>query len=43
LRQRRENEAFNDWFRKEATTALRDTPLGQPKPPPTMSANPPRS
>ncbi len=37
LRQSRQNEAFNEWFSKQASTGLRDTPLGQPKPPPTMT------
>lgn len=32
VRQMRQNEAFNDWFRKEAERALRDTPLGRPQP-----------
>ena len=35
-RQMRQNEAFNDWFRKEAEKGLRDTPLAQPKPAPSM-------
>jgi peptidyl-prolyl cis-trans isomerase D len=33
VRQMRQNEAFNEWFRKEAERALRDTPLGRPQPP----------
>jgi hypothetical protein len=33
LRRARQQEAFEDWFRKEAEKALRDTPAGQPKPP----------
>ncbi len=37
LRQNRQNEAFNEWFSKQASTGLRDTPLGQPKAPPTMT------
>jgi hypothetical protein len=36
IRQNRQTEAFNDWFRREATVGLRDTPLGQPRPTPTM-------
>lgn len=38
VRQTRTQEAFNEWFRKEAEKGLRFTPLGQPKPPPTMSS-----
>lgn len=33
VRQARQNEAFNDWFRKEAEKGLRDTPVFQQKPP----------
>lgn len=33
LRRARQQEAFEDWFRKEAEKALRDTPAGQQKPP----------
>ncbi len=41
VRQSRQNEAFNDWFRKEAEKGLRDTPLARPQPPPpTMGAEP---
>jgi len=29
LRQARQNEAFNDWFRKQAEAGLRDTPLAR--------------
>ena len=38
VRQTRQNEAFNDWFRKEAEKGLRDTPLGRPQLTPTMSS-----
>jgi hypothetical protein len=38
VRQTWQNEAFNDWFRREAEKGLRDTPLARPQqPPPTMS------
>jgi len=37
LRRTRQQEAFEDWFRKEADKALRDTPAMQ-KAPPTMGA-----
>jgi hypothetical protein len=37
VRQRRQNEVFNDWFRREAEKGLRDTPLARPQPPPVMS------
>jgi hypothetical protein len=41
VRANRQNEAFNDWFRKEAEKGLRDTPLTrQQTPPPTMSPGP---
>jgi hypothetical protein len=40
VRQNRQNEAFNDWFRKEAEKGLRDTPLAQQQPAPTMSTAP---
>jgi hypothetical protein len=40
VRQNRQNEAFNDWFRKEAEKGLRDTPLAQQQPAPTMSPAP---
>jgi hypothetical protein len=37
-RQRRQDEAFNLWFRQEAQKGLRDTPLGRPQqPPPNMA------
>jgi hypothetical protein len=38
VRTMRQNEAYNDWFRKEADRALRDTPLfRQQQPPPPGS------
>ena len=40
VRQSRQNEAFNDWFRKEAEKGLRDTPLARPQTPPAMSSSP---
>jgi len=36
LRATRQNEAFNDWLRKEAEKGLRDTPVGRPTPPPAI-------
>ncbi len=36
LRRTRQQEAFGEWLRRQADTGLRDTPAGQPKPPPTM-------
>ena len=40
VRRTRENEAFNDWFRKEAERGLRDTPaLRQAAPPAGMPAS----
>ncbi len=36
LRRTRQQEAFGEWLRRQAETGLRDTPAGQPKPPPTM-------
>jgi hypothetical protein len=38
VRQTRQNEAFNEWFRLQATKGLRDTPLGWPKPSPAMGS-----
>ena len=38
LRRTLQQEAFEDWFRHEEETGLRDTPAGQPRPPPTMGA-----
>lgn len=39
LRRTRQQEAFEDWFRKEAEKALRDTPVAQQKNPPTMGSS----
>ena len=39
LRQNGQSEAFNSWFRKQAETGLRDTPLNRSTPP-TMSSGP---
>lgn len=42
VRQSRQSEVFNNWFRKEAPIALRDTPLGTPRTqPPDMTPQPP--
>jgi peptidyl-prolyl cis-trans isomerase D len=38
LRRARQQEAFEEWFRKEAEKALRDTPVAQQRNPPTMSS-----
>jgi hypothetical protein len=38
LRRTRQQEAFEEWFRKEADKALRDTPVAQQRPPPSMAA-----
>jgi peptidyl-prolyl cis-trans isomerase D len=38
VRQSRQNEAFNEWFRREADRGLRDTPLGRPQTPPDMQS-----
>jgi hypothetical protein len=40
VRQNRQNEAFNDWFRKEAEKGLRETPLARPPAPPSMGSAP---
>ena len=40
VRQSRQNEVFNEWFRKEAEKGLRDTPLNQPRTPPALSSSP---
>jgi uncharacterized protein YfaT (DUF1175 family) len=40
LRQNRQSEAFNNWFRKEAEKGLRDTPLARPTPSPSMTSAP---
>jgi SurA N-terminal domain len=37
VRSQRQNEAFQEWFRKEAAQGLRDTPLSRPRPAPSMS------
>jgi hypothetical protein len=38
VRQRRQEEAFEAWFRKEADKGLRDTPVNrQQQPPPVMA------
>lgn len=42
VRQSRQNEAFNEWFSKQAQVGLRDTPLGQPRPTPTLAPSPAR-
>lgn len=36
VRQSRQSEAFNDWFRREAERGLRDTPLARPQTPPDL-------
>jgi hypothetical protein len=38
VRQQRQGEAFNAWFRKQAEKGLRDTPLGWPKPNPALTS-----
>lgn len=40
VRLNRQNEAFNDWFRREAEKGLRDTPLAQQQPPPDLRQTP---
>ena len=40
VRQNRQNEAFNSWFRKEAEKGLRDTPLARQEASPAMKAAP---
>jgi hypothetical protein len=40
VRQNRQSEAFNDWFRKEAEKGLRDTPLARPAASPSMGSAP---
>jgi len=39
LRQSGQSETFNAWFRKQAETGLRDTPLTRSTPP-TVSSGP---
>jgi hypothetical protein len=36
IRQNRQSEAFNDWFRREAEKGLRDTPLARQQQPPNI-------
>jgi peptidyl-prolyl cis-trans isomerase D len=43
VRQTRQTEAFNEWFRRQAERGLRDTPLAQPKPAPAMNSGPSKS
>lgn len=43
VRRSRQQEAFEDWFRKQEEKGLADTPVGQAKNPPTMSAPPTKS
>ena len=43
VRQNRQNEAFNSWFRKEAEKGLRDTPLARQEASPAMKAAPPKA
>jgi len=38
LRRTRQQEAFNAWFSREATTGLSDTPAGRPQPPPVLGS-----
>ncbi|MGD0262640.1 MAG: peptidylprolyl isomerase [Verrucomicrobiota bacterium] len=40
VRQSRQNEAFNDWFRREAERGLRDTPLARHEATPSMGPGP---
>jgi hypothetical protein len=39
VRQSRQNEAFNDWFRREAEKGLRDTPLAKAQTPPAPGSS----
>jgi hypothetical protein len=39
LRSTRQSEAFNDWLNREAQKGLRDTPVGRPKPAPSMGSS----
>jgi hypothetical protein len=39
LRRARQQEAFEEWFRKEAENGLRDTPVGQNRNPPSMGSS----
>ena len=36
----RQNEAFNEWFRREGDKGLRDTPLARQQTPPAMGPTP---
>lgn len=38
VRQNRQTEAFNEWFRKEANVGLRDTPIMAPRTPDNMTS-----
>ena len=40
VRQSRQNEAFNDWFRREMDKGLRDTPLAKPGTSPALRSSP---
>ncbi len=40
VRQNRQNEAFNAWFRKEAERGLRDTPLARQETQPSLKPSP---
>jgi len=40
VRQNRQSEAFNEWFRKEAEKGLRDTPLARPPATPSLGSTP---
>lgn len=40
VRQNRQSEAFNEWFRREAEKGLRDTPLARQQQPPNMGPTP---
>ena len=40
VRQNRQNEAFNAWFRKEAEKGLRDTPLARQEAAPALKSTP---
>jgi len=40
VRQNRQSEAFNEWFRKVAEKGLRDTPIAHPPPTPSLSSAP---
>ena len=38
VRRARQQEAFDEWFRREADKGLRDTPVARPPPPPNIGA-----